>query len=154
MAAEPDDPKFDETTIVIETAGETETFDTKFLIAALLLFVAKGDGNISDLETETMLATLQAHFELESSEALALLTRAMGALAENPDLESLLRRLSTLLNDRNKEDIAVMLLNVISADGRRDVEEMEKMDIAAAIIDISPEVMHRAHTRYFEQQAG
>lgn len=154
MIEEPVDPRFEGSNLVIETAGETEVYDSKFLAAALLVFVAKGDGTISDLETDQMLAMIGEHYHLQSAESLELLTRAVTSLAENPDLNSLLRDLGTTLDDAEKEEIAFMLLKVIAADGRKDVEEMEKMNIAAEIIDISPEVMHRAHARYFDEQGG
>ena len=151
MMEEPVDPRFEGTTLVIETGNETEIYDSQFLVAALLIYVAKGDGSISDMETDKMLALVGQHFQLHSTETLALLTRAMTELAENPDLESLLRELSTTLSNDHKEEIAVMLLQVVAADGQKDAEEMEKMNKAAEIIGISQEVMHRAFTRYFDE---
>jgi uncharacterized tellurite resistance protein B-like protein len=89
---------------------------------------------------------------LHSADSLALLSRAMTDLAENPDLTSLLRELSNVLTPVEKEDIAVMLLKVIAADGRRDVDEMEMMNVAAEIIGISAESRHSAFERYFDEQ--
>ncbi len=154
MMEEPVDPRFEGTTLVIETGNETEIYDSQFLVAALLIYVAKGDGSISDMETDKMLALVGQHFQLHSAETLALLTRAMTELAENPDLESLLRELSTTLSNDHKEEIAVMLLQVVAADGQKDAEEMEKMNKAAEIIGISQEVMHRAFTRYFDEPSA
>lgn len=154
MIEEPVDPRFEGANLIIETGGETEVYDSKFLAAALLVFVAKGDGTISNQETDEMLAMIEEHYHLQSAESLELLTRAMTSFAENPDLSNLLRDLGTTLDDDEKEEIAIMLLKVIAADGYQDVEEMEKMDIAAEMIDISAEIMHRAHSRYFEEQEG
>lgn len=125
--------------------------DREFLVAALLLYVAKGDGNISDMESGRMLQLLERRFRLSGAAALELLTRAMDALDEKSDVDGMLSRLGRTLSDADKEDIAVMLLQVVAADGERDATEMEKMDVAAGIIDISPEVMHQAFTRYFEE---
>jgi len=149
---EPVDPRFEGATLVIETSSGPETYDSQFLVAALLVFVAKGDGAISDRESQKMLQLIEEHFHLHSAESLALLSRAMTDLAENPDLNSLLRELSNVLSPEEKEDIAVMLLKVIAADGRRDVDEMEMMNVAAEIIGISAESRHRAFERYFEEQ--
>ena len=82
-----------------------------------------------------------------------MLTRAMSNLAENPDLTSLLVELSTVLTSADKEDVAVMLLKVVAADGRQDAEEMEMLSKAAEIIEISPESMHDAFDRYFDDKA-
>ncbi len=76
----------------------------------------------------------------------------MADLAENPGLNSLLRELSHVPSPEEKEDIAVMLLKVIAADGCRDVDEMERLNIAAEIIEIAPETRHRAFEQYFTEQ--
>ena len=146
------EPRFEGSTLVIETSSGPETYDSQFLVAALLVFVAKGDGNISEKESAKMIELIEDHFHLHGAESLALLSRAMTDFAENPDLESLLRQLSHVLTPEEKEDIAVMMLKVIAADGRRDVDEMEMMHNAADIIGISAEETHRAFERYFEEQ--
>jgi len=151
---DPVEPRFEGTTLVIETTSGPETYDSQFLVAALLVFVAKGDGSISEKESQKMLQLVGQHFHLHSAESLALLNRAMADLAENPDLTSLLKELSHVLSPEEKEDIAVMLLQVIAADGKRDAEEMEMLNVAAEIIGIAPEARHRAFERYFDEQNG
>jgi uncharacterized tellurite resistance protein B-like protein len=147
------EPRFDGAQLIVETSNETEVYDSQFLVAALLVSVAKGDGHISEMETDKMLQLVGEHFHLRSSESLELLTRAMSNLAENPDLTSLLVELSTVLTSADKEDVAVMLLKVVAADGRQDAEEMEMLSKAAEIIEISPESMHNAFDRYFDDKA-
>ena len=44
-----------------------------------------------------------------------------------------------------------MMLKVVAADGRREVDELEKFQRAATIIGISAETLHRAYDRYFEE---
>jgi len=151
MIDDPIKPRFEGTTLVIETSGETEFYDSQFLVAALLVYVAKGDGAISPSETEEMLREVGRHFQLESSQSLELLNRAIADLADNPDLEGLLRQLSTVLTRDDKREIALMMLKVAAADGRKDAEEMEKLHIAAEIIDIPPDVMHQAFDDYFSE---
>ena len=60
-------------------------------MSALLVFVAKGDGEITSEETAEMLRLVSDHFDLQSSQSLELLTQAMTDIAENPDFENLLR---------------------------------------------------------------
>lgn len=145
------DARFEDNELVIETQSTTEVYDAKYLVAALLVFVAKGDGVISSDESAEMLALVGAHFNLPSADSLEVLTRAIRDLAENPDLKSLLSELSKILNVQEKEDIALMMLKVVAVDGRRDAEEMEHVGIAAEIIGIPPDVMHRAYDRYFAE---
>ncbi|MDQ6972734.1 MAG: sigma-54 dependent transcriptional regulator, partial [Mariprofundaceae bacterium] len=78
----------------------------------------KRSGTIEPEETAKMLDLIQEHFQLAGSESLELLTRAMSELAEKPELGELMAELGRSLSDDEKEDIAVMALKVIAADGR------------------------------------
>ncbi|MCH7852911.1 MAG: TerB family tellurite resistance protein [Proteobacteria bacterium] len=151
MIDAPGVPRFEGSTLVIETGSETETYDSRFFIAVLLVCVAQGDGTISEKETQKMLQLVGEHFNLESAESLALIMRAMTNLADNPDLNNILRQLSTVLDDQEKEDVAIMLLKVVAADGKADVDEMEMVSTAGEIINITPEIMHKAFDRYFAE---
>ena len=139
------------TTLIVETETSQETYDSQFLVAALLIFVARGGGSIEPEETAKMLEVIESHFQLQGAESLELLTRAMSELSEKPELERLLGELEPTLSDTDKEDIAVMALKVIAADGRREVAEMEKFNQAVETIGISPEILHRAFDRYFAE---
>ena len=139
------------TTLVVETRDGSETYDSQFLVAALLIFIARGSGAIEPEETAKMLDLIEGHFQLEGAESLALLTRAMSELAEKPELGQLLAEVGRSLSDEDKEDIAVMALKVIAADGRREVAEMEKFNQAVEAVNISPEIVHRAFDRYFAE---
>jgi uncharacterized tellurite resistance protein B-like protein len=154
MIEEIKDGRFEGDDLIIETQSTTEVYDAKYLVAAVLVFVAKGDGEISREESAHMLTLVGTHFNLPSADSLELLRRAIRDLAENPDLKSLLKQLSTLLSDKEKEDIALMMLKVVAADGRRNADELEHVRIAADVIDIPQDVMHRAYDRYFEETAA
>jgi len=151
MIEEPKPPRIEGDELIIETQSSIEVYDSKYLLAALLIFVAKSDRTISINETEKMLALIDEQYQIPSAESLALLTRAIEDIAENPDMNSLLSELSSVLSIEEKEDIAVMLLKVAAADGRKDAEAMEKLSIAAEIIGIPPDVMHNAYDRYFDE---
>ena len=153
MNEEIKEARFEGDQLIIETQSTTEVYDAKYLVAALLVFVAKGDGVISSEESAKMLSLVGTHFNLPSSQSLELLRMAIRDLAENPDLEGLIRQLSAILSQQEKEDIALMMLKVVAVDGRRDAEEMEHVRIAAEVIGISDDAMHRAYDRYFEETA-
>lgn len=139
------------THLIVESDGNTETYDSQFLVAALLIFIARGSGTIEPEETAKMLELIQEHFQLAGSDTLELLTRAMSELAEKPELPELLAELGRSLSDDDKEDIAVMALKVVAADGRREVAEMEKFNQAVEAVGVSPEIVHRAFDRYFAE---
>lgn len=139
------------TTLVVETEDGTETYDSQFLVAALLIFIAQGSGAIEPEESAKMIDLIEEHFQLQGAESLELLTRAISELAEKPELPQLLAELGQSLSEADKEDIAVMALKVVAADGRREVAEMEKFNQAVEAIEISPETIHRAFDRYFAE---
>lgn len=151
MIEEPKASRIENDELIIETQSTTETYDAKYLVAALLVYVAKGDGEISSEEAAEMLRQVTLHFDLASSQSLELLTKAMTDISENPDFENLLQELSVLWSETEKEEVALMMLKVVAADGRRDVDELEKFQTAAKIIGISAETLHRAYDRYFEE---
>ncbi len=144
-------PRVEGDELIIETQLTTETYDEQYLVGALLVFVAKGDGSISSDESAEMLHLLSTHFDVQSSRSLELITRALTDLAENPDFENLLRELSVLLNAAEKEEVAFMMLKIVAADGRRQVEEMEKFRAAVEILGMPDDVVHRVYDRYFEE---
>lgn len=139
------------TTLVVETESGTETYDSKFLVAALLIYVARGSGTIEPEESAKMIDLIESYFQLQGAESLELLTRAMSELAEKPELAASLAEVGQTLTDGDKEDIAVMALKVVAADGRREVAEMEQFNQAVSAIGISPEIVHRAFDRYFAE---
>jgi len=139
------------TTLIVETDDGTESYDSQFLVAALLIFVARGSGSITPEESARMIDLIEGHFHMQGAESLELLTRAMSEMAEKPQLGQVLTDLSPTLSDTDKEDIAVMALKVIAADGRREVAEMEKFSQAVEAIGISPEIVHKAFDRYFAE---
>ena len=141
----------DGTELIVETSDGVEVYDSKFLVAALLIFVAQGSGSIEPEESAKMIDLIEDHFKMEGAESLALLTRAMSELAEKPGLGEHLAKLGTTLSDQQKEDIAVMALKVIAADGRREFAEMENFSRAVDAVGVSPEVVHRAFDRYFAE---
>ena len=112
------EPRFDGNQLIIETTSEFETYDAQFLVAALLVNVAKSDGAIVPEETARMLELISEHFSLRSAESLELLRRAMTDIAENPDLDGLLGQLGASLDDADREDIALMMVKVLAADGK------------------------------------
>ena len=143
--------KLDGNLLVVETSDGTTTYDSKFLVAALLIFIARSSGQIEPEETAKMLELIEIHFKMQGSESLELLTRAMSEMAERPDLGASLAKLGSTLTEQEKEDIALMALKVIAADGRREFAEMEQFNTAVQAAGISPEIVHRAFDRYFAE---
>ena len=139
------------TELIIETNDGTKTYDSKFLVAALLVFVARGSGRIEPEESAKMIELIEDHFHLQGAESLELITTAMSEMADKPTLVTLLTDLGPTLSESDQEDIALMGLKVVAADGQRDVAEMEQFNQAVSAIGIPPEIVHRAFDRYFAE---
>ena len=145
------DSRLEGTTLIIETPDGEVRYDSKFLVAALLVYIARGSGSIEPEESAKMIDLIEKHFSLESPESLELITYAMAELAEKPTLCTLLVDGGPKLSDGDKEDIALMGLKVVAADGRRQFEEMEQFNRAMEALGISPDIVHRAFDRYFAE---
>ena len=139
------------TKLIIETAEGMRTYDSQFLVAALLVFVARGSGKIEPEESAKMIQLIEDHFHLQGAESLELITTAMSELTDKPTLGMLLADLGKTLSDGDKEDIALMGLKVVAADGHRHFAEMEQFNKAMTAADILPEIVHRAFDRYFAE---
>lgn len=139
------------THLIVETRDGTQTYDSRFLVAAMMIFIARGSGRIEPEESSKMIDLIEEHFQMQGAESLELLTRVISEMAGNPDLPKALTDLAPTLSEGDKEDIALMALKVIAADGRREVAEMEKFNQAVESIGISPETVHRAFDRYFAE---
>jgi uncharacterized tellurite resistance protein B-like protein len=137
--------------LIVDTATGTEEYDSQFLVAALLVYIARAGGEIAPAESARMIDLLEEHFQLQGAESLELITRAMNEMADKPQLIPLLISLAQSLAESEKEEIALMALKVIAADGRRDFAEMEQFDRAMEAAGVSPETVHRAFDQYFSE---
>jgi len=139
------------TKLIVETADGIEEYDSQFLVAALLVFIARGDGNITPEESAQMIELIEERYHLQGAASLELITRAMNEMVDKPQLGLLLTDLVPTLSDAEKEDIALMALKVVAADGQRHVDEMEQFNRAMEAAGIAPEIIHRAFDRYFAE---
>jgi uncharacterized tellurite resistance protein B-like protein len=143
--------KLDGNLLIVETSDGTTTYDSKFLVAALLIFIARSSGQIEPEETAQMIELIEDYFQLQSAESLELITLAMTEMMDKPQLGDLLTGLAATLSDSEKEDIALMALKVVAADGHRHVAEMEQFERAMQAVNISPEIIHKAFDQYFAE---
>lgn len=143
--------RLDGSTLVVETPEGRTLYDCRFLVAALLIYVARGSGSIEPEESGKMIELIEEHFHMEGAESLELLTRAMSELADNPALGELLAQLGPRLSEAEKETIALMALKVVAADGTRQYSEMEQFNRAMEAVGIAPDIVHRAFDRYFAE---
>jgi uncharacterized tellurite resistance protein B-like protein len=139
------------TRLIVETADGVEEYDSQFLVAALFVYIARGDGEISTEESAQMIELIEERYHLQGAASLELITRAMNEMVDKPQLGLLLTDLVPTLSDAEKEDIALMALKVVAADGQRHFVEMEQFNRAMEAAGIAPDIIHRAFDRYFAE---
>jgi uncharacterized tellurite resistance protein B-like protein len=137
--------------LVVETADGVEEYDSKFLVAALLVYIARSSGHIDSQESDMMIELIGEHFRIPGAEALEIITHAMHEMDDKPQLIEAVLELESTFSDPEKEAMAVMALKVIAADGRREFAEMEQFKQAMEALQISPEIVTRAFNQFFTE---
>jgi len=143
------DPRFEGAQLIVGSGKHRKSYDARFLLSSLLVFVAKGDGAISSIESEKMIDLVSSRLNIRSSEALGSLSSAVMTLAEDNDIAQTLRRISAKLSGEEKLDVFNMMLEVASVDGNQDPGEIQAINVAARILDMSSATVHKAFNAYF-----
>lgn len=123
----------------------------RFLTAALLLFVAKGDGNISDVESGRMIDLISSRLKISNAEALACLTEVLNALQDDADIARTLRTLALRLPRAHKREILCMMLDVAAVDEVYHEGEKEAINMASRILDMSDEAIRAACRDFYAE---
>ena len=137
--------------LVVSVAPRGSFFDPRFLIAALLDHVARGDGSVCDAEAKAMKSLVANHFGLDTSVARHKFNHALALYSSSLDLAAVGALLSEILTAAEREEVLVMLLQVIAADGRQGGDELEALDQVAAALSVTSEEKHAAFSRYFDK---
>ncbi|MDH4107597.1 MAG: TerB family tellurite resistance protein [Gammaproteobacteria bacterium] len=125
--------------------------DEQLAVAALLAWVAGGDGSESTEEMVLAVELLRRRYGLSGTEPLEILTLGR-------DRYSGKRRddLFALLNERfglpDKQDLLVMLLDLVAVDGSKRAQEIELLAEAARRLKVPDSIVSRAYETYFEQR--
>ncbi|TDG11955.1 hypothetical protein E2F43_16460 [Seongchinamella unica] len=137
--------------LILAEAPRETFFDPRYLVAALLHHVAQGDGVVCELETWAMIDLVAENLKLDRATAEQKFTQALALYSSNLDLDRVGEVLSGILSDAEREDVLVMLLQVIAADGRQGSDELAALDDVAACLSVTAEERHLAFSRYFDE---
>ena len=128
--------------------------DAQDLIASLITLVATSDGGISPDETVRMVELLRQRFPLDPGEALSLVTRAADELSEDSHLDEILAEINDKLALPHKEELMLMVLQVISADNEKEAGEMNLLAALIEGLKIPDAIMSDIYDRYFAEKKG
>jgi uncharacterized tellurite resistance protein B-like protein len=138
------------TGIAISRESLGSDLDSQLLVSSLLVLVAKSDGGISPDESMRMVTLLRNRFGANPAEALDLINRAGDELAHDAEIDAILSSAAQTLSLAQKEDLMLMVLQVISADNVKDAAEMKLMVTLMEKLDLSDRSMEKIYGRYFE----
>jgi len=124
--------------------------NAQLAIASLLAVAANSDGSIDSAETLKMVGVLRRRFELTSAVALDLVARAIDDLSVGDASRQLFDELNERLSLKQKEDLLLMVLEVIAADGKKEAREMALLDRTVTALNISDRQLSTIYDRYFE----
>ena len=124
--------------------------NAQIAIASLLAVAANSDGSIDSAETDKMVGVLRRRFELTSTVALDLVKRAIDELSAGDTSHQLFDELNERLTLKQKDDLLLMILEVIAADGEKEAREMALLDQTITALNISDRQLSNIYNRYFE----
>lgn len=142
MSKSTDRPRIEGAQLIMGAQDNAESYDARFLISTLLVYVAKGDGAISDQESNAMLELLSSKMNIRSAQALEYLSRAIMALSNDVDIVRTLRRISEGLSAAERDEVFTMLLDVMTVDHDRDPGEVNAITMAGEILGFSQDAIH------------
>lgn len=135
----------------LPAALEFDLTDPSTLLAVLLVYIARGDGEISSAESQKMVDLLVRHYEIRTPQAMERLSGAVMRLAEGDDLLRDVAQAAAQLLPEQKREIFKLMLEVAAADEIRHAEEIEALAEASGLLGLSEEERHQAYQAYFDQ---
>ena len=137
-----DDARFEGLSLVVGTEGKAESYDARLLIPTLLVYVAKSDGEISELESNRMVDLLSTRMSIRSGEALERLRAAIMALADEKDIVIRLQEVARGLSKEQKFEVLWMMMDVMAVDKNLQRSEMEAVTLAGQVLGLTLDTIH------------
>jgi uncharacterized tellurite resistance protein B-like protein len=111
--------------------------DAQRALAALLVRVARADGDYATLEKTTIDQALAAHFTLSPFAAAALRAEGEALEAEAPDTVRFTRALKSAVSLEDRMGLMQALWATALADGTRDAEEDRLLRLVANLLGLT-----------------
>jgi len=111
--------------------------DARLALAALMVRMARSDGDYAPVEIAAIEAALARRYGLDRAAAHALRTEADALEAEAPDTVRFTREIKDHVPHDERLAVVEALWSVVLADGRRDDEENAQMRLMASLLGVS-----------------
>ncbi|MDX8348274.1 TerB family tellurite resistance protein [Cognatiyoonia sp. IB215446] len=121
--------------------------DARLALAALLVRIARTDGDYAAVEIAQIDQSLARRYGLEAGAAAALRQEAEALEAEAPDTVRFTRAIKDAVAYEERVGVVEAMWAVVMADGVRDDEEDSMMRMAASLLGVSDQDSHAARLR-------
>lgn len=142
MSYPTDDARFEGSNLIVGAREQSESYDARYLISTLLVYVAKSDGEISEQESNRMIDLLSTQLEMPGPEALQRLRDAIMTLSDDVDIVSRLRGIAQGLSDEQKFEVLWMMVDVMAVDENLEPGEMDAVTFGGQILGLSLDTIH------------
>lgn len=132
------------------TAPEPTTLpdtDCRLALGALLVRIARTDGDYAASEIAQIDQTLMTRYDLSAADASRLRAECEALEAEAPDTVRFTRAIKDTVSYENRVGVIEALWSVVMADGVRDDEEDSMMRMTASLLGVSDQDSHRARLK-------
>lgn len=132
------------------TGTEPETLpapDARIALAALLVRIARSDGDYADVEIAQIDQSLMARYRMGPAQAAALRAQAEKLEAEAPDTVRFTRAIKDAVDYDDRVAVIEAMWRVVMADGVRDDAEDSLMRMTASLLGVTDQDSHAARLR-------
>ena len=120
------------------------------LMASILLLAAQSDGSISTVESAELARLIGDKFANSDEETNQFAAESSQRIPELSNTSKLIEMVPL----PQKENLMVMVLQIIAADERKERGELELLDKLVDGLEIPGDVMDRVYSRYFKDNSG
>jgi len=121
--------------------------DARLALGALLVRLARSDGQYDADEIAQIDAVLMQRYDLTTDGAADLRTQCEGVEAEAPDTVRFTRAVKDAVPYEDREGVIEALWSVVLADGVRDKSEDAMLRMVASLLGVSDQDSHKARRR-------
>jgi len=114
------------------------------LVAALLIYVSKGDGDMSTQEIDEMLLLMTSHLSISNAEALQSLRQAIMMLSDDQQAAVKLHSIGQELSPDQRRHLLQLMFTIAGVDGAHHAGELGSISMAASVLGLSQSEVKRA----------
>lgn len=123
--------------LITPDTGPLNAIDSRLALAALLVRVARADGDYAPAEIEQINSVLQTRYGLGPVDSVALLRDAETLESEAPDTVRFTRAIKDAVPYEDRVGVISALWAVVLADGVREAEENALLRLVASLLGVS-----------------